>query len=95
MIAPSAGARCGGPNMRRAVILFPSGFTLGNLFFGVFAIIAASRGDFVAAGVYVLLGGICDALDGRVARATNAGTRVRRGARLARRRDHVRPRARR
>ena len=60
--------------MRRAVILFPSGLTLGNLFFGVFAIVAASRLEFVAAGVYVLLGGICDALDGRVARATNAGT---------------------
>jgi CDP-diacylglycerol--serine O-phosphatidyltransferase len=62
------------PNMRRAVILFPSGLTLGNLFFGVFAIIAASRLEFTTAGVYVLLGGICDALDGRVARATNAGT---------------------
>ena len=62
------------PNMRRAVILFPSGLTLGNLFFGVFAIIAASRLEFTAAGVYVMFGGICDALDGRVARATNAGT---------------------
>jgi CDP-diacylglycerol--serine O-phosphatidyltransferase len=60
--------------MRRAVILFPSGLTLGNLFFGVFAIVAASRLEFTTAGVYVLLGGICDALDGRVARATNAGT---------------------
>jgi CDP-diacylglycerol--serine O-phosphatidyltransferase len=60
--------------MRRAVILFPSGLTLGNLFFGIFAIIAASRGQFVEAGVYVLLGGACDALDGQVARATNAGT---------------------
>ena len=62
------------PSMRRAVILFPSGLTLGNLFFGIFAIIAASRQDFVEAGVYVLLGGACDALDGQVARATNAGT---------------------
>jgi CDP-diacylglycerol--serine O-phosphatidyltransferase len=60
--------------MRRAVILFPSGFTLGNLFFGIFAIIAASRLEFRTAGVYVLVGGICDALDGRVARATNSGT---------------------
>ena len=60
--------------MRRAVILFPSGLTLGNLFFGIFAIIAASRGQFVQAGVFVLLGGACDALDGQVARATNAGT---------------------
>jgi CDP-diacylglycerol---serine O-phosphatidyltransferase len=62
------------PSMRRAVILFPSGLTLGNLFFGIFAIIAASRGQFVQAGVFVLLGGACDALDGQVARATNAGT---------------------
>lgn len=62
------------PNMRRAVILFPSGFTLGNLFFGIFAIIAASRLEFTTAGVYVMLGGMCDALDGRVARATNSGT---------------------
>ena len=60
--------------MRRAVVLFPSGLTLGNLFFGIFAIITASRGDFRMAGVWVLWGGICDALDGRVARATNAGT---------------------
>ena len=60
--------------MRRAVILFPSGFTLLNLFFGIFAIITASRGNFYRAGVYVLVGGICDALDGRVARATNAGS---------------------
>ena len=62
------------PNMRRAVILFPSGLTLFNLFFGIFAIITASRGDFRMAGVWVLWGGICDALDGRVARATNAGS---------------------
>jgi CDP-diacylglycerol--serine O-phosphatidyltransferase len=60
--------------MRRAVVLFPSGLTLGNLFCGVFAIILASRGQFVQAGVSVLIGGVCDALDGQVARATNAGT---------------------
>ena len=62
------------PNMRRAVILFPSGLTLANLFFGVFAIITASRGNFRLAGIYVLAGGIFDAFDGRVARATNAGS---------------------
>ncbi|MDB4912780.1 MAG: pssA [Gemmatimonadetes bacterium] len=60
--------------MRRAVILFPSGLTLANLFFGVFAIITAARGDFRLAGIYVLIGGIFDAFDGRVARATNAGS---------------------
>jgi CDP-diacylglycerol--serine O-phosphatidyltransferase len=63
------------PEMRRVVVLFPSGLTLGNLFFGVFAIVAASRGEFRQAGWYVVLGGICDAFDGRVARATNSGGR--------------------
>jgi CDP-diacylglycerol---serine O-phosphatidyltransferase len=65
--------RARAPSMRRAVVLFPSGLTLANLFFGVFAIIAASRGQFTQAGWYVVLGGICDAFDGRVARATNTG----------------------
>jgi CDP-diacylglycerol---serine O-phosphatidyltransferase len=63
------------PDMRRVVVLFPSGLTLGNLFFGVFAIVAASRGEFRQAGWWVVLGGLCDAFDGRVARATNSGGR--------------------
>jgi CDP-diacylglycerol--serine O-phosphatidyltransferase len=67
------GSRARAPSMRRAVVLFPSGLTLANLFFGVFAIIAASRAQFTQAGWYVVLGGICDAFDGRVARATNTG----------------------
>ena len=62
------------PDMRRAVVLLPNGFTLGNLFFGVFAIVSATRGDFVWAGWCVVLGGVMDALDGRVARMTRTGT---------------------
>jgi CDP-diacylglycerol--serine O-phosphatidyltransferase len=61
------------PNVRRVVVLFPSGLTLANLFFGVFAIITAARGDYTRAGWYVVLGGMADAFDGRVARATNTG----------------------
>ena len=59
-------------DVRRVVVLFPSGLTLANLFFGVFAIVAASRDQFTQAGWYVVLGGIADAFDGRVARATNS-----------------------
>jgi CDP-diacylglycerol--serine O-phosphatidyltransferase len=59
----------------RTVVLLPNGFTLANLFFGVFAIVAASRGDFSRAGTYIVLGGVADALDGRVARATRTGSR--------------------
>lgn len=60
--------------MRRAVVLFPGGLTLGNLFFGIFAMISASRGEFGRAVLFVVCGGICDMLDGRVARATNSGS---------------------
>ena len=63
------------PNMRRAVVILPNGFTLGNLFFGVFAIISAQRGQFMWAGWCIVLGGIMDALDGRVARMTKTGSR--------------------
>lgn len=61
------------PPMRRAVVLFPSGLTLLNLFFGVFAIITASRGDYSRAALWVVGGAIADAFDGRVARATGTG----------------------
>jgi CDP-diacylglycerol--serine O-phosphatidyltransferase len=60
---------------RRGVIILPNGFTLASLFFGMFAIVAASRGEFDTAGLYVVFGGVCDALDGRVARATGTGSR--------------------
>ena len=61
------------PPVRRAVVLFPSGLTLLNLFFGVFAIITASRGDYSRAALWVVCGAIADAFDGRVARATGTG----------------------
>lgn len=57
------------------MVMLPSGVTLLNLFFGVFAIVAASRGDFGRAVLYVMIGALCDAVDGRVARATRTGTR--------------------
>jgi CDP-diacylglycerol---serine O-phosphatidyltransferase len=63
------------PNVRRAAPALPNGLTLGNLFFGIFAIIAASRGQFDRAVLYIVLGGVCDAFDGRVARATGTGGR--------------------
>lgn len=62
------------PLRQRVVIAIPSGLTLANLFFGVFAIVMASRGDFFTAGLYVVFGGVADMLDGRVARATNSGS---------------------
>jgi CDP-diacylglycerol--serine O-phosphatidyltransferase len=61
--------------VRRAVVLMPNGLTLFNLFCGVYAIILAIRGEFSAAPAFIVLGGIADVLDGRVARATGTGSR--------------------
>jgi CDP-diacylglycerol--serine O-phosphatidyltransferase len=59
---------------RPSLVMLPNGFTLANLFFGIFAIVAASRGNHVQAGWYIVIGGFCDVLDGRIARATNTGS---------------------
>ncbi len=58
-----------------AAIALPNGFTLANLFFGMFAIVAASRGEFDAAARFIVFGAIADTLDGRIARATNSGSK--------------------
>lgn len=60
---------------RRAVVVLPNGLTLANLFFGIFAIVSAARGDFDAAARYIVFGAVADTLDGRIARATNSGSR--------------------
>ncbi|MEJ2540852.1 MAG: CDP-diacylglycerol--serine O-phosphatidyltransferase [Gemmatimonadota bacterium] len=62
------------PRLQRGVIILPSAFTLGNLFFGIYAIVAATRGDFTSAGWFVVVAGILDMLDGRVARFTRTGS---------------------
>lgn len=62
------------PNMRRAIVLLPNGFTLANLFFGVFAIVSAYRKDFVWAGWCVIFAGLMDVLDGRIARMTRTAS---------------------
>jgi CDP-diacylglycerol--serine O-phosphatidyltransferase len=69
-------ARVRRPTIRRAVVYLPNGFTLFNLFCGIFAIVLASRQNFARAALFVFLGGIADALDGRVARATGSGSRM-------------------
>lgn len=63
------------PEVRRAVVLLPNGFTLFNLFCGIYAMVLASRGRFGTAAFFVVLGGVADSLDGRIARATGTGSR--------------------
>ncbi|MBI4501136.1 MAG: CDP-diacylglycerol--serine O-phosphatidyltransferase [Gemmatimonadetes bacterium] len=61
--------------VRRVVIVMPSIFTLANLFFGIWSIVLASRGDFYRAGWYIVIAGVLDLLDGMFARMSNTGTR--------------------
>ncbi len=61
--------------LQRGIIIIPSAFTLGNLFFGVYAIVAATRGDFMWAAWCIVFAAILDMLDGRIARFTATGSR--------------------
>ena len=61
--------------LQRGIIILPSAFTLGNLFFGLFAMVAAARGDFQWAAWCIVFAAILDLLDGRIARFTRTGSR--------------------
>jgi CDP-diacylglycerol---serine O-phosphatidyltransferase len=63
------------PSMRQVVVVMPSAFTLGNLFFGFWAIVSAFNGNFRWAAWFIVFAGILDMLDGRVARLSGTGTR--------------------
>jgi CDP-diacylglycerol--serine O-phosphatidyltransferase len=57
--------------MRKGIYILPNLFTTASLFCGFYAIIASMRGDFFPAAVSILIAGILDGLDGRIARFTN------------------------
>jgi len=60
--------------LQRGVIILPGALTLANLFFGVWAIVSAARGDFDRAAWLIVFAGVADMLDGRVARVTRTGS---------------------
>ena len=60
--------------LQRGIIILPSAFTLANLFFGFYAIVAATRGDILQAGWFIIWASVLDLLDGRVARFTRTGS---------------------
>ena len=71
MIRKQAGHR----RLRRGIIIIPSAFTLGNVFFGVFAMVMADRGAFEWAAWFIVFAGILDTFDGGMARFTRTGSR--------------------
>ncbi len=60
--------------VRRAIVILPGAFTSGNLFFGLWAIIEAARGNYLNASYFVVIAGIMDILDGRIARMSRTGS---------------------
>lgn len=55
----------------KGIFILPNIFTTSNIFCGFYAIIAAVNGNFVMAAVAIIIAGGFDALDGKIARATN------------------------
>ena len=68
-------SRSGPGRLQRGVIILPSAFTLANLFFGIWAIVSADRGELGWAAWCIVFAAIIDTLDGGIARATRTGTR--------------------
>jgi CDP-diacylglycerol--serine O-phosphatidyltransferase len=56
---------------RRGIYLLPTVFTVGNLFCGFASIMQAGAGNFGWAALLILIAGVLDGLDGRIARLTN------------------------
>ena len=57
--------------LRRGAYLLPSLFTVGTIVLGFYAVIRGLRGDFASAALMIILAGVLDNLDGRIARLTN------------------------
>jgi CDP-diacylglycerol--serine O-phosphatidyltransferase len=56
--------------LRRGIYLLPTAFTTGSLCCGFYSLIESSRGDFKSAALLILVAGVLDGLDGRIARLT-------------------------
>ncbi len=57
--------------MIRKQLVAPNLFTIFNLFLGFFAIVSATRNNFKAAAIFIIVAAVCDMLDGKIARATH------------------------
>jgi CDP-diacylglycerol--serine O-phosphatidyltransferase len=66
--------RKGGSGIRRGIYIIPSLFTVANIFCGFYSIVESSRGHMERAALLILIAGVADVLDGRIARMTGATT---------------------
>jgi CDP-diacylglycerol--serine O-phosphatidyltransferase len=61
----------GGKIVHKGVFLLPNALTTGAMFAGFYSIISGINGHYTAAAIAVVIAGVLDGLDGRVARLTN------------------------
>jgi CDP-diacylglycerol--serine O-phosphatidyltransferase len=57
-------------DLRKGIYILPNLFTSAGLFAGFYSIVSTLNGDFERAAWAVVVSGICDAADGRIARLT-------------------------
>jgi CDP-diacylglycerol--serine O-phosphatidyltransferase len=60
----------GRKRFRRGIYLLPTVFTIGNLFCGFYSLVLTFRGEFERAALMIIVAGVLDGLDGRIARMT-------------------------
>jgi len=61
--------------LRRGIYILPNIFTSLNFFCGFYSIVASIKNNFGAAAIAIIVAAVFDALDGKVARATNTTSR--------------------
>lgn len=60
---------------QNGIYILPNLFTSGNLFCGVFAVISVFNAEYVVASIAILIAGVFDSLDGKLARFTKTTSR--------------------
>ena len=61
--------------LKRGVYILPNFLTSMGLFWGFFSIISTMQGDYLRAAWAIVIAGVFDGLDGRIARMTNTSSR--------------------
>lgn len=64
-----------GHRFRKGIYILPNLFTSLNVFCGFFAVILSIEGNFQLAASVIVIAGLCDGLDGKIARATRTTSR--------------------
>lgn len=68
-------AESGTDTVRKGIYILPNAITAASLFFGFRAIVAVFNGHFHDAAVYILISGVLDGLDGKIARLTGTSSK--------------------